>query len=428
MATRKNKSTKKKQGKIVKNPAKMNVKDLVDEVAQKREKTAEKHLKKNVMKMLKNNTELYKKLATLGSVSTIADQLIPLGKEMIQHPDIIDEVVHNEPMKQEMLENPVVVTQLLQIPEVADNVAREPSLIVDILQDASQVKSLTKSLSKSSPHVKPVIPLAEIVHMENVIDQEKKNTGIITGRNCMWAALLVAMGVALTFGPGKFIAENALPVVMNIKDDVVNKYVPFAINNANVVENVYNEYRRVNQQNNQNPMSKRPMYQDIYNRREDKNPMSKRPMYQDIYRPASIKARRRSLRPTPRSQDEEMRLAYELQGKPYNDVLHSRRALRPISRSRSAKQMQLYQPPMIQEDEEMRLAYALQGKPYDNRLHSRRAPIQAQRQSLRPISRSRSAKQMQLFQPPMIKKDEEMRLAYALQGKPYDNRLHGRRA
>ena len=102
----------------------------------------------------------------------MVNQLLPLGKEMVQHPEIVEEIIHNETMKKEFCKNPVVATQLLQITEVAETIVREPSFIVDILQDASKVKSLTKSLSKSSTPIKQEIKLEELIQMEKVITQE----------------------------------------------------------------------------------------------------------------------------------------------------------------------------------------------------------------------------------------------------------------
>ena len=125
---------------------KRKVKHLVSTVSKRRDISQDKKIKAMVIKMIKNNPKLHNKIKEEGSVSDLVNKLLPLGKEMIQHPEIVEEITHNETMKKEFCENPVLVTQLLQIPEVADNVEREPSFIVDVLRDASKLKSLTKSL------------------------------------------------------------------------------------------------------------------------------------------------------------------------------------------------------------------------------------------------------------------------------------------
>jgi hypothetical protein len=145
---------------------KMSIKNLAKKALKKRQMVEEKKMKKNIMNMINNDAKLHKIVAIEGSVSAIVDRMIPLGKELIHHPRLLDDMVRDEVLKEEILDNPEIVAQLLQIPEVADNVAREPSFIVEILRDASKVKSLTKSLSKSSTKPSDSDPEAELQLIE----------------------------------------------------------------------------------------------------------------------------------------------------------------------------------------------------------------------------------------------------------------------
>ena len=176
---------------------KIGVKDLASEVSKKREKSKENEIKKAVMKIIRDDPELYKKIAIQGSVSTIVDQMIPLGKELIYHPKVFDEMVHNEATKEEILENPTTVTEILQIPEVADKIAREPSLIVDVIQDASQVKSLTKNLSDLSTLTSKK---RDRVSKKSTRKKNGNFTKYVTKENCLWSALLVSIGAVIATG------------------------------------------------------------------------------------------------------------------------------------------------------------------------------------------------------------------------------------
>jgi hypothetical protein len=152
---------------------KRSVKYITQKVIKKREIARDKKLKMSVIKMIKSDPKLYEKMEAQGSVSNAIDQLIPLGKELVQHPEIVEEMTTNKKMQDEFCNNPTVTTQLLQIPEVADNAAREPSLIVEILKDASKIKTLTKSLSlnKSLPKLpaKNIVTYENLIHMRDVI-------------------------------------------------------------------------------------------------------------------------------------------------------------------------------------------------------------------------------------------------------------------
>lgn len=191
---------------------KRSIKDLVKKASRKREISLESKVKKNVMKMIRDDPELYKIVATQGSVSTIVDELLPLGKELIQHPKIVEEMDHNETMVQEFVENPVLTTQLLQVPEVADNIAREPSLIVDILQDASKVKSLTKSLSKSSTHAQPVIISDENLYLlEHILKKKRRRPRKWELVNCLKEVLLGCVRTYFTLYVTRLVLMDNFP-------------------------------------------------------------------------------------------------------------------------------------------------------------------------------------------------------------------------
>jgi hypothetical protein len=289
----------KKQKKLTKKSKKIGVKKLVNKVLQKREKDEGMLLKKRIMATLKHDPELYKKLATQGSVSAIVDSLIPLGKEMIQHPEVIDEITHNEVLKKEILDNPEVVAQLLQIPEVADNAAREPSLIVEILKDASKVRTLTKSLSRSSTHTNIDMLPEELDHVDDVIVQEKQKIRVITVKNCAWAALLVTMGIVLTLGPGRQLINDAMPMAMHIKDNVVKNYV-YLKDAAQDVAAAANFFG----QRHQPPPSNQPM-------RIPQLPGNQMVVYQ----PPTIERKQEVY------DEEGLRFAYELQGIPHHQEI-----------------------------------------------------------------------------------------------------------
>jgi hypothetical protein len=133
--------------KTQKQKRKRRVNYIAQKVIKKREIIHDREMKMYVTEMIKSNPQLHEKMKAQGSVSNAIDQLIPLGKELVQHPEIVEEMTANKKMQDEFCNNPTVTTQLLQIPEVADNAAREPSLIVEILKDASKIRTLTKSLS-----------------------------------------------------------------------------------------------------------------------------------------------------------------------------------------------------------------------------------------------------------------------------------------
>ena len=192
---------------------KMGVKDLVTKVSRKRQTSNANKIKEAIMKMIRNDPQLYKKVATQGSVSTIVDRFIPLSKELIQHPKLVDELYENELMKQEILENPVVVTQLLQIPEVTETIVREPSFLVDILQDASKLKSLTKSLSKSSTQKKQEMTKEELLAMQDKILEETKPRKW-TLKNSIQGVFVFCMKICLA----DLILKGILIGVVNVMD------------------------------------------------------------------------------------------------------------------------------------------------------------------------------------------------------------------
>jgi hypothetical protein len=178
----------------MKKSRKIQLKKLVGKVSSKRRHDVEKKIKKIIIKKIKAEPGLYQKISMDRSVSTIVDQLIPLGKELVQHPEIVEEMTTNKKMQNEFCKNPTVTIQLLQIPEVADNAAREPSLIVEILKDASKIKTLTKSLSKS--YRKPVVISKKKLRkmQENIVVEDPD---MLTTENVVRWILRITLGLYL---------------------------------------------------------------------------------------------------------------------------------------------------------------------------------------------------------------------------------------
>jgi hypothetical protein len=150
----------------IKKSRKIGLRKLVNKISRKRELSLERRIKKEIMQMIRDDVTLYKNVVPRGSVSAIADQLIPLGKELVQHPKLVEEMATNEVLREEMLKNPTVTAHLLQ-----ENIAREPSLIVEILKDASKIKTLTKSTHSST--IPPKQPTKkEIAAMKKTVTKE----------------------------------------------------------------------------------------------------------------------------------------------------------------------------------------------------------------------------------------------------------------